>query len=101
MLLVLFDQDKGEQLRKKFDADSFPYEIVAAIEKEGAFNHVLEASEATVLLHTARPVTMEAKDFQKETLSPAIDVTKHVLQAIQLHCSQIKRLASIFRCCCK
>lgn len=85
--------NKGEQLKKNLKSDNFSYEIVGAIEKEGAFDEVLKNhTEASIFLHTASPVIYTANDVEKEIIFPAINGTKNALSAIKKYGSHIKRV---------
>jgi len=84
---------KGDQLKESLKSDKFSYEIVADIEKEGAFDEALKNHpEVTVFLHTASPFHFNTTDIEKDLLLPAIEGTKNALSAIKAHGPQIKRV---------
>lgn len=86
-------EEKGEQLKKNVASDNFSYEVIGQIEKKGAFDELLKKhTKATVFLHTASPVNFTVTEFAKDMLTPAIDGTKNVLEAIKAHGPQIQRL---------
>ncbi|RLV91924.1 putative NADPH-dependent methylglyoxal reductase GRP2 [Spathaspora sp. JA1] len=87
-------ESKGEALSKALKNDKkFSYVIVSNIADAGAFDSVLKAHpEITGFLHIASPFRMNVTDPEKETLIPAIQGTKNVLESIQKHAPQISRV---------
>ncbi|KAK6455654.1 dihydroflavonol-4-reductase [Scheffersomyces xylosifermentans] len=84
---------KGDQLKESLKSDKFSYEIVADIQKEGAFDEALKKHpEVTVFLHTASPFHFNTTDIEKDLLLPAIEGTKNALSAIKAHAPQVKRV---------
>lgn len=85
--------EKGENLRKLLNSDKFSYEIVEAIEEEGAFDNALKKHpEITVFLHTASPFHFNVKDIEKELLTPAVSGTKNALISIKKYAPQVKKV---------
>lgn len=85
--------EKGASLEKLFNSKSFSYEVVKAIEEDGAFDEALKKHpEITAFLHTASPFYYNAKDIEKELLIPAISGTKNALSSIKRNAPQIKKV---------
>ncbi|KAK6462767.1 protein induced by osmotic stress [Scheffersomyces coipomensis] len=84
---------KGEVLSKEINSKDFTYEVVEVLEKEGAFDQALiNHPEVTIFLHTASPVSFAQDEHEKNTLIPAINGTKNVLQSIKNVAPQIKKV---------
>ncbi|EDK40497.2 hypothetical protein PGUG_04595 [Meyerozyma guilliermondii ATCC 6260] len=84
---------KGERLRQLFNSEKFTYEIAEKLENPGAFNQVLQKHpEISVFIHTASPVTMNAKDPEKDTMIPALEGSKNALNAIYEFGHNIKKV---------
>ncbi|GEQ70708.1 hypothetical protein JCM33374_g4387 [Metschnikowia sp. JCM 33374] len=85
--------EKGDHLKKLFASEAFAYEVVADLLTPGAFDEALKKHpEVTVLLHTASPVIFTVADIEAELLTPAVEGTKNVFQAIKVHGPQIKNV---------
>ncbi|GMM36893.1 methylglyoxal reductase (NADPH-dependent) [Saccharomycopsis crataegensis] len=85
--------EKGEKLKTSLNSDKFSYEIVKAIEEEGAFDEALKKHpEATIFLHTASPFHFNATDIEKQLIIPAIYGTKNALKTIKQYGPQVKRV---------
>ncbi|OBA22539.1 NAD(P)-binding protein [Metschnikowia bicuspidata var. bicuspidata NRRL YB-4993] len=85
--------EKGENLKKLLNSNSFSYEIVKDVEPAGAFDEALKNHpEVTVFLHTASPFHFKASDAEKELLKPAVNGTKNALNAIKTYGPQIKHV---------
>lgn len=86
-------EEKGENLKRLLNSDRFTYEIIEAVEKEGAFDEALKKHpEVTVFIHTASPLYFDVKDIEKELLIPAVNGTKNALSSIKKYAPQVKRL---------
>ncbi|RLV95735.1 putative NADPH-dependent methylglyoxal reductase GRP2 [Spathaspora sp. JA1] len=84
---------KGEDLKKLTQSEKFSYEVVPDIGAVGAFDEALKKHpEVSVFLHTASPVTFTTNDVENDLLLPAVNGTKHALQAITAYGPQIKRV---------
>lgn len=95
--------EKGENLKRLLASPKFSYEVVQAIESEGAFDEALKKHpEVTVFLHTASPFHFNTTDIEKDLLLPAINGTTNAFNAIKTYGPQIRRvvltssLAAIF-----
>ncbi|KAI5958210.1 hypothetical protein KGF57_002565 [Candida theae] len=75
---------KGKYLSGLFDSTRFTYAVVSDVVAKGAFDEVLESQkDIETFIHTASPVDFQVKDVQKALLTPAIEGTKNVLNAIE------------------
>ncbi|KAK6454694.1 protein induced by osmotic stress [Scheffersomyces xylosifermentans] len=82
---------KGEKLKELYGS-KFQYEVVPVLEKQGAFDDALKNHpEVTIFLHSASPAAIFVEDNEKDTLIPAINGTKFVLESVQKTSPQIKR----------
>ncbi|KAG9026353.1 methylglyoxal reductase (NADPH-dependent) gre2 [Tulasnella sp. JGI-2019a] len=86
-------KSKGEYLQNLFEKDhgkdKFTFIIVADMQEEGAFDKAVVGVDAVE--HTASPVTIMADDPQ-ELIQPAVKGTIGVLESIQKHAPNVKRI---------
>ncbi|KAG8982950.1 methylglyoxal reductase (NADPH-dependent) gre2 [Tulasnella sp. JGI-2019a] len=86
-------KSKGEYLQNLFEKDhgkdKFTFIIVADMQEEGAFDKAVVGVDAVE--HTASPVTIMADDPQ-ELIQPAVKGTIGVLESIQKHAPNVKRV---------
>lgn len=84
---------KGEKLVRQLNNPKFSYVVVKDISEAGAFDNAIKSHPDTkVFIHAASPIIFQSDDVEKEVLSPAIDGTKNVLQAIQQYGSNIEHV---------
>lgn len=84
---------KGERLVKQLNNANFSYEIVTALDNEGAFDAALQKhSDTEVFLHTASPVTFSEEDVEKNTIIPAIRGTTSALWGVHKYCPNIRNV---------
>ncbi|KAG8889229.1 methylglyoxal reductase (NADPH-dependent) gre2 [Tulasnella sp. 332] len=84
---------KGKYLEDMFEndygKDKFSFVIVEDMQKDGAFDEVVVGMDAVE--HTASPVTIMADDPQ-EMIQPAVKGTLGILESIQKHGPNVKRV---------
>ena len=79
-------QAKIDHLKKQFGNNpNLTLEIVEDISKPNAFDEAIKkhAKEIKYVLHTASPFHFETTDYVKDLLTPAIEGTKDILEAIK------------------
>ncbi|EJS43729.1 YGL039W [Saccharomyces arboricola H-6] len=79
-------QKKIDALLKKFNNNpNLSMEIVEDIAAPGAFDEAFQkrGKEINVVLHIASPVHFQTTDFEKDLLTPAVNGTKSILEAIK------------------
>lgn len=83
--------EKGTQLSKIVNNENFSYVVVPVIEAKNAFDKPLkDHPEVETFYHTASPVRFSDEDVENQTLIPAINGTKYVLQSIKDYAPQLK-----------
>lgn len=86
-------REKGERLACNFKSNGFSFEIVEAIEANGAFDEALKKHpEVSAFFHTASPVTFETDDVLHDLMLPAVDGTKHLLISLKKYAYQVRKL---------
>lgn len=86
-------REKGERLVANFNSLNFSFEVVEAIETEGAFDEPLKRHpEVTAFFHTASPVIFETDDVLRDLILPAVNGTKNILDSLKKHAYQVKKL---------
>lgn len=79
-------QEKNDGLLKKFNNNpKLSMEIVEDIAAPNAFDEVFKkhGKEIKIVLHTASPFHFKTTNFEKDLLTPAVNGTKSILEAIK------------------
>lgn len=83
-------QEKADQLHNKFRNPNLSLFIINDISKSNAFDEVFlkHGKNIRVVLHTASPFHYDTDDFQRDLLTPAVNGTSAILEAIKKHASE-------------
>ncbi|QLL31156.1 hypothetical protein HG536_0B00140 [Torulaspora globosa] len=84
-------QEKADKLKKHFGNNpNLALELVADIAAPNAFDSVFKkyGADIKVVLHTASPVSINTKEYEKDLLIPAVNGTKNILEAIKKYAAK-------------
>jgi nucleoside-diphosphate-sugar epimerase len=85
-------ESTAEQVRKlhaKY-SEQLTFVIVPDMSLPGAFDEAVKGVDGVI--HTASPFTFDVKDMETELLIPAINGSKHILEALAAHAPNAKRM---------
>lgn len=88
-------QDKADKVLSHFKNENLTFEIVPDIADLQAFDGVFSkyGKDIEYVLHTASPVTFDAKDYEKDIMIPAVNGTKGILTSIKTYAADnVKRV---------
>ncbi|EMG47400.1 GRP2 putative NADPH-dependent methylglyoxal reductase GRP2 [Candida maltosa Xu316] len=69
------------------------FEIVPELDKPNALDHILQKyPDVEAFISGAAVVKFQADDFEKEVITPTIDIVKNTLTSIKNHAPQIKKV---------
>ncbi|KIN07192.1 hypothetical protein OIDMADRAFT_99439 [Oidiodendron maius Zn] len=71
-------------------ADNLSFSYVKDMSVPGAFNEAVQGIDG--IIHTASPFILDAKDYEKELFTPAVNGTLFILQAAKAHAPGVRRI---------